>query len=243
MNGVQRFIAKTMESDLLEKATFVGYTVDEAISYQFRRLFLSALYMGIAAFFGYSQLWTAMVMFIGMTYVVYKARYMRIDSEYKGMRYNQQISFSVFARLIDTYLGDGKSPYIIFTKIMNRLQTDKSKASLAKLISRLQDNTDDKVAYQEFASEMSETNSALAFMMSLFYSQYSPHDQTVVKELSQMAIKEVFETINQIVEIKSDHLEKYGRFFLMASFTLLIGILLAITMMYFQKFMTPITNP
>lgn len=241
MNGIQRTLLKTMESDLLEKSMFVGYSAAETISFQFRRIFMGIFYVGLAAFLGLNQLWTAMAAFLVMAFITYKSKYYRIDSEYKNNRYNQQISFSMFARLIDTYLGSGKSQYSIFSRIMDRLRTDKSKASLAKLLSRLQDNSDDKSAYQEFAKEMSGTNNAMSFMMSLYYSQYSPNDQTVIKELSQMAIKEVFEAIAEIVDIKSNQVEKFGRFFLMVSFILLLGILLAIAIMYFQMVMTPIT--
>ena len=41
MNKVQLFIVKTMEKDFLEKAEFIGYSEEEAVGLQFKRIMMS----------------------------------------------------------------------------------------------------------------------------------------------------------------------------------------------------------
>lgn len=242
MNRVQIFIKKTMEKDFLEMTKFIGLTTEEAINIQFQRIMVGILYFAIAIFFLTQQLWTAAALFLGMTVIVYRLRYSRVQSAYKNARYNQQISYSIFARLVDTYLDSRLSLYAIFQKILNRLKTDQSRESLSRLMGRIQDDSEDKEAFKEFASELSITDNAQNFMMTLYYSQMAPEDKNVVKELGQMAVKEVFDSISEIVEIKSARIEKNGRHFLMVSFILLVGILMAMAIMYFNQVMTPITG-
>lgn len=50
MNKVQLFIVKTMEKDFLEKAEFIGYSEEEAVGLQFKRIMMSFVYLLIAIF-------------------------------------------------------------------------------------------------------------------------------------------------------------------------------------------------
>lgn len=234
MNKFQLFIRSTLEKDYEEKASFLGYTLEEMIDQQFRRLIMTFFYTAIAVFMATQKLWTAAIFFFILSFIMYKSRYRRILSEYKNARYNQQISFSMFSRLIDTYLDSTQSLYVVFTKILGRLTTKESKRSLTKLMSRMQDNNEDQEAFREFSNEMSATNSSMNFMMTLYYSQFAPKDKTVIKELSQMAVKEVFDSIKEIVEIKSNRVEKCGILFLVVSFLVLVCIVMAMTISVFK---------
>lgn len=240
MNKVQLFILKTMEKDFLEKAEFIGYTEEEAIGLQFRRLMTTVVYVFIAVFFLTQKLWTITIVFLVLSFFAYRSRYYSIQSGYKNARYNQQISYSIFTRLVDTYLSSGDSLYTIFGKVSKRLKTKQSKSSIARLMGKTQDDPDDKQAYLDFAKELSVTSEAKNFMTTLYYSQYTSDDKSVVKELGQMAVQEVLDTIGEIVEIKSNRVEKSGKLFLIASFILAMGIMMAFAIMLFQQMSAPI---
>lgn len=240
MNQVQLFIIKTMEKDFLEKAAFIGYSDEEAVSLQFRRIMMSIIYLMIAGFFLTQKLWTASIIFVVLGFLAYKTRYYRIQSAYKNARYNQQISYSIFTRLVDTYLTSGDSLYTIFGKIFTRLKSKQSQSSIARLMGKIQEDPENKKAFQEFGRELSVTDEAQNFMTTLYYSQFTTDDKSVVKELGQMAVKEVLDTIGEIVDIKSSRIEKFGRTFLYVSLILIVGILMAFAVMHFDQVMTPL---
>lgn len=239
MNKVQLFIVKTMEKDFLEKAEFIGYSEEEAVGLQFKRIMMSFVYLLIAIFFLTQKLWTASIVFIVLGFFAYKTRYYRIQSAYKNARYNQQISYSIFTRLVDTYLSSGESLYTIFGKISTRLKSKQSQSSIARLMGKIQEDPENKKAFQEFGRELSVTDDAQNFMTTLYYSQFTTDDKSVVKELGQMAVKEVLDTIGEIVEIKTNQIEKFGRIFLYVSLILIVGILMAFAVMHFDQVMTP----
>lgn len=229
-----------MEKDFLEKAEFVGYSDEEAVGLQFRRLMMSTIYLMIAVFFLTQKLWTASFIFIVLGIFAYKTRYFRIQSAYKNARYNQQISYSFFTRFIDIYLTSGDSLYTILGIIAKRLKSKQAQASIARLMGKMQEDPEDKKAFQDFGRELSVTDEAQNFMTTLYYSQFTSDDKSVVKELGQMAVKEVLDTIGVIVEIKSNRIEKYGRIFLYLSLMLIVGLLMAFAVMHFDQVMTPL---
>lgn len=128
-----------------------------------------------------------------------------IGSVYNRFRFERQMQFSKFCRLLVPYLKqkNSRSMYSVFNKIVPRLDYEADRNQLKILMKAMTDTPNSIQPYQEFAKKMSGTDMADSFMTTLFDLTQGVRDTSVVEELGKMASESMMDGIDQIIHFKS----------------------------------------
>ncbi|MCY9145417.1 hypothetical protein [Bacillus sp. T9C1] len=221
---------KFAEKDLYEMIEKMGYGEKEFTLFQRKRLIkslmitLAAIPPGILI----NKLWFFLA--IPAFFYIWYLDYAKAKKEYRGFLFKKQLAFSKFMRLVMPYLKQKhNSIYTVFNKILRRLEKGSDlKAALENLMTEINDKPNSIEPYLAFARYSGGSDSHISFMTMLYdYSQYTS-DESVITELGQLASDELFEGIDEIINIKTRSFVFFPTKLTLANFILLAGYMGAI---------------
>lgn len=160
-------------------------------------------------------------------FAFYKMRAKAVTTYFRAWKFERQLNFSKFTRLVIPYLkaGAGKTPlYAIFTKILRRTEKPADKRSLSKLMADMAARPQDIVPFQEFAERSSGTDMSYLFMSTIYDFQQSTFDTTVIDELGKMAADDMMNAIDEIIEMKLRRFVMFPTKVVLSSFILVAGL-------------------
>lgn len=135
-----------------------------------------------------------------------------IENLYSNYRFQRQLEFSKFCRLIIPYLSTSDnqvSMYGVFDKIVNRMRYDDDKKNLKILMKQMSDEPENITPFIEFGRKMSDTDFSAIFMTTIFDIKDGCNDPQIITRLGELASKEILEKIQ---DIKNKKLSRFTFF-------------------------------
>jgi hypothetical protein len=165
--------------------------------------------------------------------VIYWAKGHSIIGQYGAWRFQRNIEFTRFARLVVPYLYDtmnGFSLYSVFDSVAQRMEKEEDKTALQKLMYDMSRSPNDEKPFIDYANTMSGTDFSITFMQTLYDINQGLTDITVVENLSQTVSKQLMEGIEGIVKVKEHKFVFFPTKITMLAFVLIVGYSVAVIM-------------
>lgn len=218
------------EDDLYAMLRSMGTNERVIRSYQQKRVLQSALMLVIFGYIGYvTNLVLLYAVAIVSAFALYRSRYKSIGRMFQTWRFERELNFSKFVRLLIPYLkqSDGNvSLYSVFNKILIRLDNETDRSSLYMLMGEMGDRPGDIQPFNDFAERSSGSDMAYLIMATIFDYQESTKDISVINELGQMASEQMMSAIDDIILFKISRFGSFPTRITMTSFVLLIGFMI-----------------
>lgn len=194
---------------------------------QRKRVFMSLLIAMVGVLAGlFIHKWlfmSAPILSIGF----YKMQMKRTETAYRAWKFERQLNFSKFSRLVIPYLkasGGSTALYTIFNKILARTENEDDRRSLYQLMGEMGDRPSDLAPFTAFAERSSGTDASHLFMSTIFDFQQSTFDTSVIDELGQMAAEDMMNAIDEIIDMKLKRFMMFPTKVVMSSFILVVGL-------------------
>lgn len=205
----------------------VGDTTQSIDKWQKKRVLMSLLIMAlcaVGAFFFHVYLYIAAPIF---GFAFYKMKAKNVETFYKAWKFERQLNFSKFTRLVIPYMkasGGSTALYTIFNKILKRTENESDKRSLYQLMGEMGDSPADLKPFTDYAQRSSGTDMSHLFMSTIFDFQQSTFDTQVIDELGKMAGEDMLNAIDEIIGMKLKRFAMFPTKVVMSSFILVVGI-------------------
>ena len=157
----------------------------------------------------------------------YKSKAKAVDSHYRVWKFQRQLNFSKFTRLVIPYLkasGGKTALYTIFNKILQRTDDEADKRSLYQLMGEMGDKPESLEPFTDFAERSSGTDMSHLFMSTIYDFQQSTFDVSVIDELGKMASEDMMNAIDEIIAMKLRRFVMFPTKVVMSSFILVAGL-------------------
>lgn len=205
----------------------VGDTTRTIDKWQRKRVLTALIIMAlcaIGAYFFHVYLYVAAPIF---GFAFYKMKAKGIESFYRAWKFERQLNFSKFTRLVIPYMkaSNGTTAlYTIFNKILKRTENESDKRSLYQLMGEMGDNPSDLKPFTDYAERSSGTDMSHLFMSTIFDFQQSTFDTQVIDELGKMAGEDMLNAIDEIIGMKLKRFAMFPTKVVMSSFILVVGL-------------------
>lgn len=205
----------------------VGDSTRGIDKWQKKRVLMSLLIMAlcaIGAYFFHVYLYIAAPIF---GFAFYKMKAKSVESFYRAWKFERQLNFSKFTRLVIPYMkasGGQTALYTIFNKILKRTENESDKRSLYQLMGEMGDNPSDLKPFTDYAQRSSGTDMSHLFMSTIFDFQQSTFDTQVIDELGKMAGEDMLNSIDEIIAMKLKRFAMFPTKVVMSSFILVVGL-------------------
>lgn len=159
-------------------------------------------------------------------FLIYKMKVSSIKGMYGQWKFERELEFSRFVRLLIPYLkqsGGDVSLYTVFNKMLGRMDSEEDRNSLYMLMGEMSSRPGDMRPFSDYADRSSGSDMAHLIMSTVYDFQQSTQDTTVIDELGKMASDHMMDAIDQIIAMK---IKRFGMFptkIVMSSFILVIG--------------------
>lgn len=225
---------KTLTNKDYELFKKMGYSDSQAISYQ-KGTYGQALLFGfigiVAGKIVFNSIQFGLIGFVVVALFLIYVKTKKIQDVYTSYRFERELQFAKFTRILTPYLTQlkqGKSLYSMFNKILPRLDNEKDRRLLRKLMKDMTDKPGSVRPFTEFAEAFSGSDAAVIFMSAVFDMKTGSTDEEVVLELSKEANDEL---IKKIREIRMFKMKKFAMFSTKTTLTamfLLFGEIIAL---------------
>lgn len=168
----------------------------------------------------------------------YKMKKKNIETYYKGWKFERQLNFSKFSRLIIPYLkaANGRTAlYTIFNKILIRTENKDDRRSLYTLMGEMSDNPRSMEPFTAFAARSSGSDMSYLFMETIYDFQQSTSDASVIDELGRIAAKDMLAAVDDIIAMKLRRFSMFPTKIVMSSFVLVVGLGLGLMLHNFKS--------
>lgn len=207
------FILKTLSSKNYEAFKKMGYSDSQAISYQ-KGTFTQSILFGLigigAGKIIFHSLQYGLIGFVVVAIFMFYVKTKAIQDVYTSYKFERELQFAKFTRILTPYLvqlKQGKSLYGMFNKVLPRLDNEKDRRLLRKLMKDMTDKPNSVRPFTEFAESFSGSDAAVVFMSAVFDMKTGSTDEEVVLELSKEANDEL---IKKIREIRAYKVKKFA---------------------------------
>lgn len=218
---------KMIEQDVMQMFEMMGENIVSIRRFQRKRVIMTVLLAIVGVLAGvFIHRWLYLSAPIA-GFFFYKMQSKRVTNYYRAWKFERQLNFSKFTRLIIPYLkaGGGKTPlYAIFTKILVRTEKEADKRSLSKLMADMAARPQEIEPFQEYAERSSGTDMSYLFMSTIFDFQQSTFDTSVIDELGQMAAEDMMTAIDEIIAMKLRRFVMFPTKVVLSSFILVAGL-------------------
>lgn len=222
---------KTAEEHLYEMLSAMGYSSERRDLFQRTRIVQSIIIFIVLIFLAIlSENFFYVLAFVVPIYY-YRSRLKYVQRNYQIWRFNRQLNFNKFTRLLIPYLkqSEGKiALYSIFNKMLLRIINEVDRNSLYRLMSEMSSRPNDVTSFIDFANRSSGTDNSILFMSTIFDFQQSTFDIEVINELGRMSSEELLSNIDDIIHMKLKRFENFATKITMSSFILMIGYFIII---------------
>lgn len=168
---------------------------------------------------------------IGFSFFVYRSKYTRVIKFYRVWKFQRNLQFNKFSRLLIPYLkkNDGRvSLYSIFNKMLPRLDSDADRRILYKLMTEMSRNPSDVKPFIDFANTLSGSDHAVIFMSAIYDFQQTSFDMSVIEELGAIANKQLLNGVDEIIKYKLSKFNMYPTKLAMSPMIIVFGYLIAV---------------
>lgn len=209
---------------------------EEAISsFQKKRVLVSLAVLLVGGIIGFllHPIVAGVGFVVALLAYIMKAR--SVDAYYKNWKFERQLAFSKFTRLVIPYLksSDGNMAlYTIFNRIIRRMEDPEDKRNLYQLMGEMGEDPTNIQPFLDFAERSSGTDMSHLFMTTIFDFQQTTFDVTVIDELGKLASEDMMESVDEIIAFKLQRFAMFPTKIVMSSFLLVAG--LAVGMMIFS---------
>jgi len=218
---------KMAERRLYAQLREVGDTTKNIDKYQRNRVLSSLFLVGVGGAAGYLlHPWLYLGGLI-IAVIFYMMRLKRVDNFYRAWKFQRQLNFSKFTRLVIPYLkasGGNAALYAIFNKILQRTENEDDRRSLYQLMGEMGDNPTSIQPFVDYAQRSSGTDMSHLFMTTVFDFQQSTFDVSVIDELGQIAADDMMSAIDEIIDMKLKRFALFPTKVVMSSFILVAGL-------------------
>lgn len=218
---------KMAEDRMYHIYTEMGFSYKKIDAGQRKRVIMSLLIAMVGVLAGlFIHKWlfmSAPIMSLGF----YKMQMKRTETAYRAWKFERQLNFSKFSRLVIPYLkasGGSTALYTIFNKILARTENEDDRRSLYQLMGEMGDRPSDLAPFTAFAERSSGTDASHLFMSTIFDFQQSTFDTSVIDELGQMAAEDMMNAIDEIIDMKLKRFMMFPTKIVMSSFILVVGL-------------------
>ncbi|MCP8032779.1 hypothetical protein JKS07_13590, partial [Listeria monocytogenes] len=212
------------EINLYSMVQKMGYGEEEFFLFQRKRLIKSTLMMVAAVPLALTiTKWLfllAPVLFIYSWWVDYQKE----KREFTNFLFLKNLDFAKFMRLVVPYLMQNSTGlYGVFNRMIKRLEDGEVKQLLRQLMIDMTNNPGSDLPFRTFAESAGDSDEAVTFMITLYdYSEYAK-DDSVLKDLSELASNEILRGSDEIIDIKSKRFAFFPSKLNMLSTLLLMG--------------------
>ena len=234
------FWEKMGEERLYYMLREMGNTNTAITKYQKTRFFQSILFLVISIIIAVVMK-NSLVILGGLVlgFLMYRSRFTSVRSMHNQWKFEREMAFSRFVRLLIPYLkqsGGSVSLYTTFNKMLGRMDDESDQESLYMLMGEMSDRPGDIQPFYDFAERSSGSDMAYLIMGTIYDFQETTTDTTVIDELGQMASEQMMKAIDEIIMFK---IKRFGMFptkVVMSSFVLVIGLAAGILIDAFSQF-------
>ncbi len=218
---------KIAEDTLYHQLREMGDTTKNIDKFQRKRVLFSLFIVLLGCIAGaYLHVWLYMTGPI-LGSVFYKMQSKKVDTYYKAWKFQRQLNFLKFTRLIIPYLkasGGSTALYTIFNKILKRTDNESDRRSLYQLMGEMGYDPESLKPFTDFAERSSGTDMSYLFMSTIFDFQQSTFDVSVIDELGRNASEEMMSAIDEIIHMKLRRFVMFPTKIVMTSFILVAGL-------------------
>ncbi|MDB1692982.1 hypothetical protein PMV44_14105 [Enterococcus casseliflavus] len=191
-----------------------------------KRLVLLLLFF-FSSFLLLSVLLGWQMMLVGCLFIslVYWLKLNRITTTYYQFRFERQVQFSDFEKLLVPLLKQSKGGInvrSILERLLPRIPNEIDKKILQNLMLDITQYPESYTPYENFAKQMSQTDSSILFMITLADLDQGVKDLRVIDRLAKIAMNETMEGIDQIIEYK---LRRFSGLFMKIMLVIVIFLL------------------
>lgn len=229
---------KLAETKLYDRLTEMGDSKKAIDKFQRKRMFLSLIVMLVSGLI-FGLLISPWLFLIGpiVGFAIYKMQLRNVESFYRGWKFQRQLNFSKFTRLVIPYLkasGGATSLYTIFNKILQRTEDETDRRNLYQLMGEMGDKPQDIQPFLDYAERSSGTDMSHLFMSTIFDFQQSTFDVSVIDELGKMASEDMMNAVDEIITMKLKRFNMFPTKVVMSSFILVAGLAIGILLFNFK---------
>lgn len=221
---------KMAEPAMYEKLREMGNSTMQIDKFQKKRVVFALMLLLAGLAFGYFIHSWAYIVAPLLAFIVYKMKYNDVNKMYRVWKFERQLNFSKFTRLVIPYLkasGGSTALYSIFNKILKRMDNPTDRDNLYQLMGEMGDRPHDIQPFLDFANRSSGTDMSHLFMSTIFDFQQSTFDVSVIDELGKLASEEMMTSIDEIIDMKLKRFAMFPTKIVMSSFILVAGFAVA----------------
>lgn len=167
--------------------------------------------------------------------IFYILKFVDVNSKYKVYKFNRNLEFSKFARLIVPYLRQAKNGtgiYQIFNQMVNRMENPIDRKLMQKLMLQITDHPSELWPYIEFANKMSGTDFSITFMTLIFDISQGATDDNIIDDLGKEVSQQLMDIIRDIIEFKQRKFMSFPTMIVAPNMVLILGYM--VSMMIYQ---------
>lgn len=161
-----------------------------------------------------------------------------VSGYYTRYKFNRNLEFAKFARLIVPLLKqmkDGVSIYSVFAQILPRLQSPIDRKLLQRLMIQITDRPNDIEPYIEFSKSMSGTDFSLTFMTLLYDVSQGATDDNIIENLGKEVSSQLMDVITDIIEFKKSKFTNFPTKIVAPNMILIIGFMVCMMIYQFSQ--------
>lgn len=161
-----------------------------------------------------------------------------VSGYYTRYKFNRNLEFAKFARLIVPLLKqmkDGVSIYSVFAQILPRLQSPIDRKLLQRLMIQITDRPNDIEPYIEFSRSMSGTDFSLTFMTLLYDVSQGATDDNIIENLGKEVSSQLMDVITDIIEFKKSKFTNFPTKIVAPNMILIIGFMVCMMIYQFSQ--------
>lgn len=161
-----------------------------------------------------------------------------VNKNYLAYKFERNLQFTKFARLVIPYLHQAKygiGIYQILSQILPRMNSEDDKQLLRKLMVNTTNFPNSVNPFVDFAKKMSNTDFSITFMVILFDISQGAFDNRIINELGQEVTQQLMTAIDDIISYKQKKFMMFPTKLTMINFILIIGYLICILMYEITK--------
>ena len=167
--------------------------------------------------------------------IFYILKFVDVNSKYKVYKFNRNLEFSKFARLIVPYLRQAKNGtgiYQIFSQMVNRMENPIDRQLMQRLMLQITDHPSELWPYIEFANKMSGTDFSITFMTLIYDISQGATDDNIIDDLGKEVSQQLMDIIRDIIEFKQKKFMSFPTMIVAPNMVLILGYM--ICMMIYQ---------
>ncbi|EAG4642810.1 hypothetical protein C5754_14170 [Listeria monocytogenes] len=173
--------------------------------------------------------WLLLAFFV-LACLFYRMDYTKVVKTYKYWKFEKQIEFLKFIRLLIPILLEKKtSLYLAMNKMLHRLDEDSKyiKDEIERFLIALNQKPNSIEPFINFAKRASGTEEALLMLRTLFAYQQKSNDPTIIKELGELSNEQLMGGVDEIIRFKTKRFGIYPSLTLASIFFIVIGYTIA----------------